>query len=273
MYKVDNHVHTRFSMDGMDHIYKVIEKSLKMDVDFLTITDHLEYNAGEKFSLDLNAYINKIIECKEKYKGKIELLTGVEVGYQSHIKEEIDIIVNSYPFDFVICSTHTIEGKSVSRSEYFEGMTKKGAIIKYYESILKTVKEFDNYDIYGHLDYVRRYAKFDNKRYEYGDYKNIIDEILKEIVYSGKGIEVNTSGYRYKVDSTHPTIEVLKRFKELGGEIITIGSDAHRASDICKDFDKVYDILEDIGYKYLCIYEKRNPKFLKLDSISELIQA
>ncbi|WP_315168044.1 histidinol-phosphatase HisJ family protein [Metaclostridioides mangenotii] len=263
MYKADSHVHTRFSNDGRDHIYKMIERAIDLGVKYLTLTDHLEYNK-DKFSLDFNNYINKILECKEKYKNEINLLTGVEVGYQRVVKDEIDVIINSYPFDFVLCSTHTIDNKHVSRDEYFENLTQLESYTKYYESIVSTVREYNNFDIYGHLDYVRRYGQYRKSKYVYDDYKNILDEVLKEILLAGKGIEINTSGYRYKVDSTHPSIEVLKRYKELGGEIITIGSDAHRSEDICRDFDKVYEILNYIGYKYICIYEDRKPKFLKI---------
>ena len=260
----DSHVHTRFSIDGKDHIYKIVERAIDLGVKYLTITDHLEYD-NNKFSLDFNNYFIKILECKEKYKAKINLFAGVEVGYKSHIKDEIDIVINSYPFDFVLCSTHTIDNKAVSKNEYFEKLTQREAYTKYFESIIKTIKEFKNFDIYGHLDYVRRYGDYRKNKYIYEDYKDVLDEVLKEILYAGKGIEINTSGFRYKVYSFHPTIEVLKRYKEIGGELITIGSDAHRSSDICCDFDKVHDILKYLGFKYICVYEERKPKFLKIE--------
>lgn len=265
MHILDNHVHTHFSSDGKDHMETVIKEAIKNGVSHLTFTDHLEYNT-DHFSLDLDGYIKQIDEYKEKYKKDINLLTGVEVGYKSYIRDKIENIIKSYPFDFVLCSTHTVGDKDISRLKYFDGLTKKEAYDNYYKSIIETNKQFSNYDTYGHLDYVIRYGNYEDKKIAYNDHKEVLDETLKTIINLGKGIELNTSGYRYNLDSPHPNIDILKRYKELGGEIITVGSDSHRAIDVCRDFDKAYAILDYLGFEYVCLFEERKPKFIKFNS-------
>ncbi|MGM9532984.1 histidinol-phosphatase HisJ family protein [Intestinibacter sp.] len=260
---VDNHVHTHFSIDAKDTMEDVINKAIDIGVDCLTFTDHLEYNT-DHFSLDIQKYTEQISKYKEKYKDDIELLTGIEVGYQSHLNKEINKILNSTRFDFVLCSTHTIDKIPVSHREYFEDLSKEEAYRKYFESILQTNKEFKNYDIYGHLDYINRYAIYEDNKIIYDDYRDILDEVLKAIIDGGKGIELNTSGYRYGLNAIHPNIDIVRRYKELGGEIITLGSDSHRAIDVCADFDKSYEMLDYLGFRYVSIFKNRKCEFIPI---------
>lgn len=261
---LDNHVHTHFSSDAKDNMEDVIKRAINIGVKHLTFTDHLEFY-GDKFCLDCNEYVRQIQEYKEQYKNDIELLIGIEVGYQSYIKDKIEDLLNSHPFDFVLCSTHRVDKQRLVQSEFFKDLDKVTAYTKYFESIIKTTNEFKNYDTYGHLDYIVRYGKYEDNKIVYSDYKDVIDTLLKGIIDSGKGIEINTSGYRYNLNATHPKVDILKRYKELGGEIITLGSDSHRAIDVCRDFDKSYDILDSLGFKYVSLYRNRKAEFLKLE--------
>ncbi|MGL6107193.1 histidinol-phosphatase HisJ family protein [Romboutsia sp.] len=265
---LDNHVHTSFSSDGKDTMESIIKRSVEIGVSHLTFTDHLEYKKG-KISIDCKKYCEKIEGYKEKYNNDIELLTGIEVGFQKHAQKELENIIATTPFDFVLCSTHAVDKVSVSRPQYYRGYSKKEAYQKYFESIIEATKLFKNFDSYGHLDYIIRYAIYEDNKLAYSDYKNVIDEVLKNIISSGKGIELNTSGYRYGLDSIHPNVDIVKRYKELGGEIITVGSDSHRAIDVCKDFDKAYDMLSYLGFKYVCLFKNRAPIFLPLDKERE----
>ena len=261
---LDNHVHTSFSSDGKDSMEKVIERAIKIGVRHLTFTDHLEYNS-EDFSINCTDYMNTILELKYKYKNNIEILAGIEVGYQDYIREKINLILKRNLFDFVLCSTHTVDKISVSSEKFYKGYTKEEVYNKYFQSILNTINEFNNFDCYGHLDYIIRYSNYVGREVIYRDYMDIIDSVLKNIIYLGKGIEINTSGYRYGLNSIHPNYDILKRYKELGGEIITIGSDSHRAIDLCCDFDRGFDILENIGFKYVCKFKGRKPEFIEIN--------
>lgn len=264
MNMLDNHVHTTFSIDGKDSMETVIKKAIDMGTTHLTFTDHMEYNT-DKFSIDFEKYCKSIEEFQYKYKNHINIYKGIEIGYQKHLKNEINSIIDRYNFDFVLCSTHTVDKINVPDPKFFEGYNKAEAYRRYFTSILETVSEFKNFDIYGHLDYIVRYGNYENNRVIYNDYKDVLDTLLKTIINSGKGIELNTSGIRYNLDAMHPNKDILKRYKELGGEIITVGSDSHQAKDLCKDFYKAYDILEFLGYKYICMFKERLPVYINIE--------
>ena len=148
--------------------------------------------------------------------------------------------------------------------EFFEGRSEDEAHQEYFESILECVKETPYFDVYGHLDYVVRYGPTKNQNYSYQKHADIIDRILRTIVESGKGIELNTSGFRSGLGQPNPCVDILKRYKELGGEIITVGSDAHKPEHVGADFDKACTILKDCGFQYYTIFEKRAPEFIRL---------
>ena len=260
---LDNHVHTTFSSDGKDTMEDVIKKAIEIGVNYLTFTDHMEHH-GE-FSMNFENYSKAIGEYQEKYKEKINILKGIEIGYQSHIKNEINDVINKYPFDFVLCSTHTIDKIDVPTPEFFKGYTKEKAYEKYFESILETVSNFQNFDVYGHLDYVIRYGNFEDNKVIYKDYQDVLDALLRKIIYNDKGIELNTSGIRYNTGHVHPNRSILKRYKELGGDIITMGSDSHKAGDLCADFSKGFDILQSLDYRYVCIFKESVPAFISIE--------
>ena len=142
-------------------------------------------------------------------------------------------------------------------------MQKYEAYRQYYENLYNIIKKFKNYSVLGHLDLVKRYGDLNNIIDDkvFGDE---IDEILKMAIYDGKGIEINTSCFRYNMPDLTPSSYILKRYKELGGEIITTGSDSHNPAQVAYGFKEVYSRLKDMGYKYICTFDKMNANFIKL---------
>ena len=144
-----------------------------------------------------------------------------------------------YPFDFVIGSSHVVHGIDPYYPHYYDGRSEDEAYLEYFESILENLHTNVDFDVYGHLDYVVRYGGYENKVIDYEEFRDILDAILAELIKKDKGIEINTSGIRYGLPNPHPNIDIIRRFKELGGKIITIGSDAHKVEDLAKDFNLV----------------------------------
>ena len=169
-----------------------------------------------------------------------------------------------YPFDLVIGSSHVVNGIDPYYPVFYKGKTEHEAYTEYFESILDNLHSGADFDVYGHIDYVVRYGPDKNKYYSYEKYADIIDAILKEIISQGKGIELNTAGFKYGLGHPNPTEDVLKRYHELGGEIITVGADAHKPEHVAYDFDKVSNILKDAGFMYYTVFENRVPAFIKL---------
>ncbi len=267
----DAHVHSTYSGDAKSTIDEMVAKAVSLGMTQICFTDHNDFDypyrdtdKPDMFLLNVDAYLFDLLRAREKYEGKIKILFGIELGLDSAIKRKNLILAKSHDFDFIIGSSHVCHGRDPYYKEFYEGRTEKEAYREYFESILENVKGFHNFDVYGHLDYVVRYGPTKNKNYRYSDYADVIDEILRLLIENEKGIEVNTGSFRRDLGTTNPCPEIIKRYKELGGEIITIGSDAHCTDDLQNSFDIVEQMLKDIGFKYYCVFENRIPEFIKL---------
>ena len=265
MFIADYHTHSSYSSDSNTVMEDNIKKAIELGLKEIAVTDHIDYDYPDlnyPFVFDYAPYKEEIENLKEKYKGKIIIRTGVEVGVQPHVHDLIaDLMKNHY--DFVIASTHVVDKCDLCVNDFFEGKTKFMSYLGYFADVLNNVKTCDFFNVYGHIDFINRYGNFEDKKMIYNDYKFITDEILKTLIEKGKGIEINTSGFRYGLGHTHPQFELVKRYKELGGEIITVGSDAHVPHHITKDFDKAYKMLEEAGFEYITLFEDKKPKFVK----------
>lgn len=269
MIKSDFHSHSNYSGDSTASMELMVQRAIDLKLDHLCITEHHDIDMipaeeGISFLLDFDSYIKEHSLIKDKYANDINLLLGIEIGIQSYLIDELSSIINKYPFDFVICSSHIVAGMDPYFPDYFQDKTQKEAYSIYFEYILKNLKLYKNYDVYGHLDYIIRYGNYSEKTYCYKDYSDIFDEILKTIINNGKGIELNTSGYRYGLGQPHPSLEIIEQYKKLGGEIITIGSDAHVPEQLCNNFELAESVLKKAGFKYYSVFRNRTPEFIKL---------
>lgn len=261
----DYHMHSNFSNDSKTSMEDMIKACINLNLTEICFTDHMEHNANNTSTwvVDYNKYFSEYYKLKEKYKNQINIKIGIEMGLQSHIIEKCKKDILENPFDFVICSQHSINEQDFSLSGYFKDKTQKQAYEKYYLELLNIVKNFKNYSVLGHLDLIKRYGNFesllDDKLFF-----DIIEEILKTVINDGCGIEVNTSCYRYNLPDLTPSKDILKLYKSLGGEIITTGSDSHATSHIAYNFDYVYNYLKEIGFKYVSTFDKMKVNFIKI---------
>ncbi len=267
MFFADYHTHSNFSSDSDTPMEKNIEKAISLGLKEIAITDHIDFDYPDinyPFMFDYKEYAQKINSLRQKYENKIKIILGVEIGMQPHVYDEIKNLVNTNKYDFIIGSTHCVEKFDLCCDDFFKNKTKQEAYGKYFEEILFNVKNCPVFSVYGHLDFIDRYGTYEDKTMNYKDFKPITDEILKELISKGKGIEINTSGLRYGLGHTHPEIHIVKRFKELGGEIITVGSDAHSPNHITDNFKLAYEMLKDSGFNYITTFENLKPKFIKI---------
>lgn len=271
MISSDYHVHTSFSTDSEAHPREVITTAIQKGVKNLCITDHMDSEWPEdpsSFIFNVDEYFKTLGELKNEYKGELNLQIGMELG----LRNEPDIYsllkdrytdLCSYPFDFIIGSTHVYDYGDPYYSKFWEDKSPHERIQEYYEATLFNAEKYDTYDVYGHLDYVIRY-KPDGFHYEQTHFNDIIEAILKIVISKGKGIEINTSSLCKGFSETNPEASIIKMYHELGGEIITIGSDSHSPETIGAHFDIARNILADSGFKYYTIFKNRTPDFIKL---------
>lgn len=269
MIKADFHVHSNFSSDSKVTLDSQIETAIKLNFDYICITDHNDVafknkNDDKKYILDIGNYIKSVNASKEKYKDKITVLLGCEVGLIKKFKTEIVNSLKGYEFDFLIGSSHLVNGIDPSKKSYFEENGEKLGYLRYFETILDNVNVFDEYSVYGHLDYILRYGPNKNTNFEFSYYKEIFTEILKVIIAKGKGIEINTSGFNRGLNQFHPSIPIVKLYKNLGGEIITFGSDSHNNEMVGYMFDLAGQIVKSIGINYYAVFKNKKPEFFKI---------
>lgn len=267
----DYHLHTSFSGDSEAPMESMIEKGIALGLKHMCFTEHMDmdyvYASGDPeamFEVNTDSYLFDVIRYREKYADKIQLNFGIELGIQPHISKELAKYVKSYDFDFIIASSHLCNRKDPYYPSFYEGREEEEAYREYFLSILDNLKAFSNFDVYGHLDYVVRYGPNKDVNYSYDKYKDVLDKILEWLVDHEKGLEINTGGIFYGLRELNPCTDILRRYKELGGEIITVGSDAHAPERIAQGFDRAGEILQSCGYKYYTIFAKRTPEYIKI---------
>lgn len=267
----DYHLHSYFSGDSHTPMEEMILQGIRLGLTTLCFTEHMDMDyvnenpeESDLFELNTDSYLYELATLKQKYKERIRLLFGVELGVQPHLKKELSLYAKSFPFDFIIASSHLCNGRDPYFPSFYEGRSDEEAYREYFVSILDNLKTFGNFDVYGHLDYVVRYGASRDADYCYDKYKDILDQILEKLLSMEKGIEVNTGAIGYHLKELNPCNDILRRYRRLGGEIITVGSDAHRPQDMARGFDRAAEILTQCGFRYYTTFENRMPEFHRI---------
>ncbi len=262
MIKADCHTHSSFSSDSEEPLSEMISAAREKGLQTLCLTEHMDfdYPTGE-FLLDTKSYREKLFSLRGE-NPDIEILFGVELGLMDCLAPRLREYVKAWDFDFIIGSSHMVDGVDPYYPEYFAQHGGRNGILRYFESILANVRAFDDFDVYGHLDYVVRYSP--EKGYDPADFREIIDVILKLLISKGKGIEINTAGIKSGLGYVHPHEFILKRYRELGGEIVTVGSDAHDRARVAADFAEAEKALKAAGFDRYAVFRQRKAEFRKL---------
>lgn len=262
----DTHMHCNFSGDSTADPEDMVLAAIEKGLEGICFTDHIDYDypGPTPFHFDPEEYFRTLLPLRETYRGKIQVNIGVELGFQPHLRERYEEFLALRDFDQVIGSSHVVHGLDPYYPEFYAGRSEEEAYREYFESILENLAVFDNFDVYGHIDYVVRYGPNKNKFYSYRKFSGVIDEILRTLIAKGKGIEVNMAGFKYGLGHPNPCEDVLKRYRELGGEVLTLGADAHRPEHVAYDYQKLPGILKNAGFSYYTVFEKRKPRFLPL---------
>ena len=262
----DTHTHTYFSPDSHTEPEDNVKKAVENGQKYIAFTDHFDHGikCGKlDYNFDTAKRTAEIEKLRELYGDKITILNGIETGHQP--SEEVKAVnqkkLAEYDFDYVIGSTHVIEGLDPYERVFFEGKTMTEAYTILLETLIANAKFWDGYDTVGHFDYTTRYAPYENRTMRYRDFPDLIDEFLKTIIAKNVAFEFNTK----TATRVEPDPDIWKRYKELGGELITIGSDAHKPELVGLAFDQYGGFLKSCGFEYTFVFVGRKPVAEKID--------
>ncbi len=255
----DYHLHTSFSDDSVFPMEESIKQAIALGIQEVCYTEHIDYGVKTELNCDCEAYWKEIRRCRELFGQQITIKGGMEFGIQTGTVSVFKRTFQKYPFDFIIFSCHQVDNMEFWNECFQQGRSQKEYQERYYEEILKVMHLYEDFSVLGHLDLIRRYDPMGE--YPFHKVQDIIEEILRTVIKMGKGIEVNTCGYRYGLKDVSPSVRVLKMYSEFGGEILTIGSDAHKKEDVGCRLADTKSLLKDLGFQYFCTFDHMKPIF------------
>ena len=259
----DYHMHSRVSFDGHASGLDMALAAKNAGLKEICFTDHIDYDPLEQMGVmhfDTDTY-NK--EYDDLEVPGLLIRRGMEFGMTVDNREQFKRDLARRPFDFVLGSIHFVDDLDVYFPPYWEGKTVFQAERRYLETTLDCVRLHDDFDVLAHLTYIGKARHhIDPRAVPYCEHEELIEEILKTLVAKGKGLEVNTSGV-VRCGGFLPTEDYVRRFKALGGEIVTVGTDSHNTDRVGEHTFQVCDMLREI-FGYVCTFENRRPIFHKL---------
>ena len=259
----DFHMHSSLSFDSKTTAADMIRAADEAGLREICFTDHYDCHWSESDEHNLFSLADYRAAYDALPASSVTVRRGVEMGLTAWNRGIAEAFTQSYPLDFVIGSLHFVDGYDPYDVHYWDGKTMHHAYGRYLEEILRCVRVHDDFDVLGHLTYV---AKSPNNPYRvpvpYDDFTALTDEIMRELVKKGKGMEINTSGVD-RVGDFLPSARHLQRFCELGGRIVTVGSDAHDPTRVGQYSDRALSILKEI-FGHVCTFDGRTPIFHKL---------
>lgn len=250
----DTHIHTRYSADSNLAVEAAVSQAAKLGLGII-ITEHtdLAFPEPDVITFDVDHYFKDYNQYRSD-----KVLLGIEVGMGADCVGENQRIVVNHPFDYVIGSVHAVNNIDIYLESYYHSRTKREAYEQYFTWMLTCLKSHDFIDSLGHIDYIARYARYQDPEVYYHEFSDWIDEILKTLAQNGKALEINTRRLtsQVAVDIVRP---IYQRFYELGGQMVTIGSDAHRQQDIGNRMDVAYDLAQACNLKVV-YFKQRKPE-------------
>lgn len=262
MYLMDYHHHTNHSFDSKAIMEEVCMKAIEKQIKEICFTEHFSVNhlAPTYGHMDFEKYLKDINDCKDKFQDYLTIKAGMELCEPHLLTEKYNEALHPLNLDFILGSIHNINNQKlrVVLKEH-----EQNAYQLYFEELYKMVCLAD-IDVIAHLDLMKRYAFKEYGSYQIDDHLEIIEQILKKAIDRNIGVEINTSGLSWDFNTPLPSIDIIKLYRNLGGEILTIGSDSHKATSVGSYLDTAYEMAKECGFNYVYSFEKREAKPIKL---------
>lgn len=262
MIQTDCHTHSSFSSDSSTPVEAMIEKAVSLGFDTFYLTDHMDFDfpwnkEGLTFVFSPSDYFEKLTALRKRYQQKIAVRTGIELGLRTteSVMRQINELLDAYSFDVIIGSTHLVDNLDPYHASYWENRSEKEGLTKFFEATLTNIITYPTINVLGHLDYAIRYAPSKGASFSYHAYKSILDEILVFLIAHDIALEVNTAGFKYGLGKPNPGPDIIKRYLQLGGDLISIGSDGHVPEFYGYQFDETRKLLLGLGVTAYATFE------------------
>ncbi len=262
MYVMDYHHHTNHSFDSTASMVEVCKKAIENEIQEICFTEHFSVNplAPTYGHIVFEKYLNEIRYCQEKFHSQLMIRAGIELCEPHLLKDQYDETLTPLDLDFILGSVHNLNNQKLRLALKEDHPT---AYERYFKELYHMISTAD-IDIIAHFDLMKRYAYKEHGLYVFHDHQEIIEQILKKAIDRNIGMEINTSGLRTGLKKTFPSVEIIQLYKELGGEILTIGSDSHTVDDVGANFSDALALAKDCGFNYIYTFEKRKPIAVKI---------
>ncbi|MGL5675541.1 MAG: histidinol-phosphatase HisJ family protein [Cellulosilyticaceae bacterium] len=248
----DCHLHTAYSADSKMAIDEVVAQCQHLGIGCI-LTEHMDmdFPGDLVFECDVPAYFKAYAPLRSE-----KLLLGIEIGMQPSVVKENQELISTYPFDFVLVSTHVVDGVDLCNEAYYKGRTKEEAFGRYLDVMYENIQQLEDFDAMSHMDYISRYCPYEDAEITYEVFQGGIDQVLENLVAKGKVLEVNTK--RFRLPGVKANYEkILRRYKELGGQAVTLGSDAHESMYIGSHFAEAKVLCDRLGLEVVYFKERR----------------
>ena len=263
----DYHTHSTISPDAKGPMEDTCRAALEKGLSEIVFTDHFECRApGQKgFFFDLpylEGYFKELSRCRALFDGRLVIKSGIEMG-QANVNPQMEKdVMDAFSFDYIIGSVHKLDnidlGNMTYTPESVDGICREN--LRYLMQLSKT----GTFDCMGHVDLVKRYAAKQGMAVDLMHYREELEEIFRTLIGRGKGIEINTSGLRQEAREALPSLSILKLYRSLGGEILTVGSDAHIGKDVAAGFNTARELALEAGFTRLALYRNNTPSFYSI---------
>lgn len=257
---IDYHMHSNNSWDTRVPMEEMCTAAVKKGIKEIAFTEHFDHFTENKTK---TAYVPDTyfqdIDTNRKYFAEqgLSILAGVEVGEYHLYRETVQPVIEGYEYDIVLGSLHWINGsESVFQPRYFDGKTLREAVTPYFAEMVEMI-EGGGFDILSHMDVFKRRAHLVYGKFDIEEFEPEVRDVWQACIDNNIGIEINTGGMRWRVNEPHPNLTALKWYREMGGEILTIGSDAHNPADLGFGLDYTMEMALEAGFKSLARFKKR----------------
>ena len=262
----DYHVHTEFSNDCDVPMQVQCQSALRAGVAQIAFTEHEENNPKEymPFSFNHTAYHAEVERCRALFRDQLIIRAAIEISEPHRYAAAAERVLCDYPWDYVLGSLHWLTPDiNTNSADFFNGFGDwRESFRAYFREMLEMVR-YGDFDILAHLDYPVRYsARYCDGAYDIREYEAEIRAVLRVLIERGKGIEINTGSLRKRLLDPCPPQVVVDWYHELGGTILTLGSDAHRAQDVGAGLAHALGMARSAGFTQLAVYERREAKLV-----------